>query len=174
MRRTTVLGLRRKGRVVLAGDGQVTLGDVVLKQQTSKIRRLYNDSVLAGFAGGTADALALLDQLESRLEEFNGNLERAAHELARDWRTDRYLRRLEAMIIAMDDRRSLLISGEGDLLAPDDEVLAIGSGAPFALAAARAYLDGSRLGATEIARRALGIAADLCIFTNHEITVLEL
>lgn len=158
----------------MAGDGQVTLGDVVLKQKTSKIRRLYNDSVLAGFAGGTADALALLDQLESRLEEFNGNLERAAHELARDWRTDRYLRRLEAMIIAMDVRRSLLISGEGDLLAPDDEVLAIGSGAPFALAAARAYLDGSRLGAAEIARRALGIAADLCIYTNHEIAVLEL
>jgi len=158
----------------MAGDGQVTLGDVVLKQKTSKVRRLYNDSVLAGFAGGTADALALLDQLESRLEEFNGNLERAAHELARDWRTDRYLRRLEAMIIAMDARRSLLISGEGDLLAPDDEVLAIGSGAPFALAAARAYLDGSRLGAAEIARRTLDIVADLCIYTNHEITVLEL
>jgi ATP-dependent HslUV protease, peptidase subunit HslV len=171
---TTVLGLRRKGRVALGSDGQVTLGDVVLKHKTSKVRRLYHDAVLAGFAGGAADALALLDQLESRLEEFDGNLERAAHELARDWRTDRYLRRLEAMIIAMDAQRSLLISGEGDLLAPDDEVLAIGSGGPFALAAARAYVDASRLGAAEIVRRSLHVAADLCVFTNHEISVLEL
>ncbi|MBT4497578.1 MAG: ATP-dependent protease subunit HslV [Gemmatimonadetes bacterium] len=174
LRSTTVLGLRHKGKVVMGGDGQVTLGDVVLKQKTCKIRKLYSDSVLVGFAGGTSDALALLDQLESRLEEFNGNLERAASELARDWRTDRYLRRLEAMIIAMDARRSLLISGEGDLLAPDDDVLAIGSGAPFALAAARAYVDGSRLGAVEIVERSLEITADLCIFTNREISVLAL
>ena len=125
---TTVLGVRLGDKVVVGSDGQVTLGDVVLKNRTCKVRKLYHDSVLVGFSGGTADAMALLDQLESRLEEFNGHLERAAHELARDWRTDRYLRRLEAMIIAMDKKTSLLISGEGDLLAPDDEVLAVGSG----------------------------------------------
>ena len=174
MRGTTVLGLRHKGKVVMGGDGQVTLGDVVLKHRTSKIRKLYNDSVLVGFAGGAADALALLDQLESRLEEFNGNLERAANEMSKDWRTDRYLRRLESMIVAMDASRSLLISGDGDLLAPDDDMVAIGSGAPFALAAARAYVDGSRLGCTEIVERSLRITAELCIFTNSEITVVEL
>ena len=174
MRGTTVLGLRHKGKVVMGGDGQVTLGDVVLKQRTSKIRKLYNDSVLVGFAGGAADALALLDQLESRLEEFNGNLQRAANEMAKDWRTDRYLRRLESMIVAMDASCSLLISGEGDLLAPDDDMVAIGSGAPFALAAARAYVDGSRLGSAEIVERSLHITAELCIFTNSEITVVEL
>lgn len=172
--RTTVLGVRWRGKVVMGGDGQVTLGDVVLKQKTCKIRKLYHDSVLVGFAGGTSDALALLDQLESRLEEHNGNLERAAHELGRDWRTDRYLRRLEAMLIAMDRERSLLVSGEGDLLAPDDNTVAIGSGAPFALAAARAYMDSSRLSAAEVVRRALHIAADLCIYTNKEISVVEL
>ncbi|MEW6750163.1 MAG: ATP-dependent protease subunit HslV [Candidatus Latescibacterota bacterium] len=169
-----MLGVRWRGKVVMGGDGQVTLGNVVLKQKTSKIRKLYNDSVLVGFAGGTSDALALLDQLESRLEEHNGNLERAAYELGRDWRTDRYLRRMEAMLIAMDKERSLLISGEGDLLAPDDNALAIGSGAAFALAAARAYMDTSRLSAAEVVRRALHIAADLCIYTNTEISVLEL
>jgi ATP-dependent HslUV protease subunit HslV len=171
---TTILGVRHKGKVVIGGDGQVTYGDIVLKQRTTKIRKLFNDSVLVGFAGGTADAMALLDQLETRLEEFDGNLERAAHELARDWRTDRYLRRLEAMIVAMDKKHSLLISGEGDLLAPDDDLISIGSGSPFALAAARAYVDGSKLGAAEIVARALKIAADLCIFTNDEISVIEL
>ena len=171
---TTVLGLRHKGKVVLGGDGQVSYGDIVLKHRTTKIRKLFNDSVLVGFAGGTADALALLDQLEMRLEEFDGNLERAAHELARDWRTDRFLRRLEAMIVALDEKRSLLISGEGDLLAPDDEIIGIGSGSAFAMAAARAYVDGTRLGAAEIARRSLKIAADLCVFTNEEISVIEL
>ncbi len=171
---TTVLGVRLGDKVVVGSDGQVTLGDVVLKHRTCKVRKLYDDSVLVGFSGGTADAMALLDQLESRLEEFNGHLERAAHELARDWRTDRYLRRLEAMIIAMDKKTSLLISGEGDLLAPDDEVLAVGSGAPFAQAAARAYLDGSRLGARQVVQRSLEIAADLCIFTNREISIVEL
>ena len=171
---TTVLGVRLGDKVVLGSDGQVTMGDIVLKHRTCKVRKLYDASVLVGFSGATADAMALLDQLEGRLEEFNGNLERAAHELARDWRTDRYLRRLEAMIIAMDKTRSLLISGEGDLLAPDDDVLAVGSGAPFALAAARAYLDASRLGARQIVQRSLEIAADMCIYTNREISLVEL
>ena len=174
LRGTTVLGIRHKGKVVMGGDGQVTYGDIVLKHRTTKIRRLFNDSVLVGFAGGAADALALLDQLEMRLEEFDGNLERAAHELAKDWRTDRYLRRLEAMIIAMDKERSLLVSGEGDLMVPDDDIVGIGSGAAFAISAARAYVDGSKLGAAEIARRSLKIAADLCIFTNAEIEVFDL
>ncbi|MFT5087801.1 MAG: ATP-dependent HslUV protease subunit HslV [Candidatus Latescibacterota bacterium] len=171
---TTVLGVRIGDKVVLGSDGQVTMGDIVIKHRTCKVRKLYDDSVLVGFSGATADAMALLDQLEGRLEEFNGNLERAAHELARDWRTDRYLRRLEAMIIAMDKTRSLLITGEGDLLAPDDDVLAVGSGAPFALAAARAYLDASRLGARQVVQRSLEIAAELCIYTNGEISLVEL
>ena len=171
---TTVLGVRLGGKVVLGSDGQVTMGDIVLKHRTCKVRKLYDDSVLVGFSGATADALALLEQLEGRLDEFNGILERAAHELSRDWRTARYLRRLEAMIIAMDKTRSLLISGEGDLLAPDDEVLAVGSGAPFALAAARAYIDASRLGARQVVQRSLGIAAEMCIYTNSEISLVEL
>ena len=171
---TTVLGLRLRGKVVMGGDGQVSYGEVVLKHKTSKIRKLFNDSVLTGFAGGTSDALTLLDLLEQRLEEFNGNLERAAHELAREWRTDRYLRRLEAMIVAMDKKRSLLISGEGDLLAPDDDILGIGSGGPYAVAAARAYVDATKLTASEIVRRSLKVAADLCIYTNSQIKILEL
>lgn len=171
---TTVLGLRLRGKVVMGGDGQVSYGEVVLKHKTSKVRKLFNDSVLTGFAGGTSDALTLLDLLEQRLEEFNGNLERAAHELAREWRTDRYLRRLEAMIVAMDKKRSLLISGEGDLLAPDDEVLGIGSGGPYAVAAARAYVDATKLTAAEIVRRSLKVASDLCIYTNGHIKIVEL
>ena len=171
---TTVLGLRLRGKVVMGGDGQVSYGEVVLKHKTSKIRKLFNDSVLTGFAGGTSDALTLLDLLEQRLEEFNGNLERAAHELAREWRTDRYLRRLEAMIVAMDKKRSLLISGEGDLLAPDDDILGIGSGGPYAVAAARAYVDATKLTASDIVRRSLKVAADLCIYTNSQIKILEL
>ncbi len=171
---TTVLGVRLGNKAVMGSDGQVTMGDIALKHRTCKVRKLYGGSVLVGFSGATADALALLDQLEGHLEQFNGNLERAAHELSRDWRTDRYLRRLEAMIIAMDASRSLLISGEGDLLAPDDEVLAVGSGAPFALAAARAYVDGSRLGARQIVQRSLEIAAEICVYTNAEISLVEL
>ena len=171
---TTVLGLRLKGKVVMGGDGQVSYGDVVLKHKPSKIRKLFNDSVLTGFAGGTADALTLLELLEQRLEEFNGNLERAAHELAREWRMDRYLRRLEAMIVAMDNRSSLLISGEGDLLAPDDEILGIGSGGPYAVAAAKAYVDAAKLTPAEITRRSLKIASDLCIYTNSQIKIIEL
>ena len=173
-RGTTILGVRHRGKVVMGGDGQVTFGEMVLKHKTTKIRKLYNDSILVGFAGGTADALALLDHFESRLEEYSGQLERAAHELARDWRTDRMLRRLEAMIVAMDAERSLLISGEGDLLAPDDDIISIGSGASYATAAARAYVDGSKLGAAQIVKRSLGIAADLCIYTNADIQIIEL
>ena len=171
---TTILGVRHRGKVVMGGDGQVTFGEMVLKHKTTKIRKLYNDSILVGFAGGTADALALLDHFESRLEEYSGQLERAAHELARDWRTDRMLRRLEAMIVAMDAERSLLISGEGDLLAPDDDIISIGSGASYATAAARAYVDGSKLGAAQIVKRSLGIAADMCIYTNADIQIIEL
>ncbi len=173
-RATTILGVRHKGKVVMGGDGQITFGEVVLKHKTSKIRKLYNDSILVGFAGGTSDALALLDHFESRLEEHNGQLERAAHELARDWRTDRMLRRLEAMIVAMDAQRSLLISGEGDLLTPDDDVISIGSGSAYATAAARAYVDASKLGAAQIVKRSLLIAADMCIYTNTDIQILEL
>lgn len=173
-RGTTILGVRHKGKVVMGGDGQITFGEMVLKHKTSKIRKLYNDSVLVGFAGGTADALALLDHFESRLEEYNGQLERAAHELARDWRTDRMLRRLEAMIVAMDAERSLLISGEGDLLTPDDDLISIGSGASYATAAARAYVDGSKLGAAQIVKRSLMIAAEMCIYTNADIQIIEL
>jgi ATP-dependent HslUV protease subunit HslV len=173
-RATTILGVRHKGKVVMGGDGQVTFGEMVLKHKTSKIRKLYNDSILVGFAGGTSDALALLDHFESRLEEHNGQLERAAHELARDWRTDRMLRRLEAMIVAMDAQRSLLISGEGDLLTPDDDVISIGSGSAYATAAARAYVDASKLAAAQIVKRSLLIAADMCIYTNTDIQILEL
>ncbi len=173
-RATTILGVRHKGKVVMGGDGQITFGEMVLKHRTSKIRKLYNDSILVGFAGGTSDALALLDHFESRLEEHNGQLERAAHELARDWRTDRMLRRLEAMIVAMDAQRSLLISGEGDLLTPDDDVISIGSGSAYATAAARAYVDASKLGAAQIVKRSLLIAADMCIYTNTDIQILEL
>lgn len=173
-RATTILGVRHKGKVVMGGDGQITFGEMVLKHKTSKIRKLYNDSILVGFAGGTSDALALLDHFESRLEEHNGQLERAAHELARDWRTDRMLRRLEAMIVAMDAQRSLLISGEGDLLTPDDDVISIGSGSAYATAAARAYVDASKLGAAQIVKRSLLIAAEMCIYTNTDIQILEL
>ena len=174
MRGTTILGVRHKGKVVMGGDGQVTFGEMVLKHKTTKVRKLYNGTILAGFAGGTADALALLDHFETRLGEHNGQLERAAHELARDWRTDRMLRRLEAMIVAMDAERSLLISGEGDLLTPDGGVISIGSGASYAMAAARAYIDASKLGAAQIVKRSLLIAADMCIYTNTDIQVLEL
>ena len=174
IRGTTILGVRHKGKVVMGGDGQVTFGEMVLKHKTTKVRKLYNDTILVGFAGGTADALALLDHFETRLGEHNGQLERAAHELARDWRTDRMLRRLEAMIVAMDAERSLLISGEGDLLTPDGGVISIGSGASYATAAARAYIDASKLGAAQIVKRSLLIAADMCIYTNTDIQVLEL
>jgi ATP-dependent HslUV protease subunit HslV len=171
---TTILCVRHKDRVALAGDGQVTLQGTVMKHGARKVRRLHKDTVLVGFAGSAADAFALFTRFEARLEEFRGNLERAAVELVKDWRTDRALRRLEAMLIAADGRRSFLLSGTGDLIEPDDGLLAIGSGGPLALAAARALVAHSGLAAGEIAREALRIAAGIDIYTNEKITLEEL
>jgi ATP-dependent HslUV protease subunit HslV len=159
---------------VLAGDGQVTLGQTVVKEGARKIRRLYNDRVLAGFAGSAADSFALFARFENKLEEFRGNLSRAAVELARDWRTDRYLRRLEAMLLVVDQEHTFLLSGTGDLIEPDDGLAAIGSGGPYALAAARALVRHSSLDARTIAEQAMVIAAGLCIYTNGNITIEEL
>lgn len=171
---TTVLAVRRDGRVVLAGDGQVTLGTTVVKDGARKIRRLYKDRILAGFAGSAADAFTLFSRFEAKLEEFRGNLERSVVELARDWRTDRYLRRLEAMLIVMDEKSTFLVSGTGDLIEPDDGLAAIGSGGPYALAAARALVQHSALDARAIAEQAMRIAAGLCIYTNDRLTIEEL
>ena len=158
----------------MAGDGQVTLGNTVLKQSAKKIRRLYNDSILAGFAGSAADSFALFSRFEAKLEQYRGNLERSAVELARDWRTDRLLRRLEAMLIVADKRSTFLLSGTGDLIEPDDGIVAVGSGGPFAMAAARALIRHSHLDARQIANEAMGIAADICIYTNQNLTIEEL
>ena len=171
---TTVLAVRHHGKVVLASDGQVTLGQTVVKHQARKVRRLYHDRVLAGFAGTAADGFALFSRFESKLEEHRGNLERAAVELARDWRTDRALRRLEAMLLVADTNAMYLLSGTGDLIEPDDAVMGIGSGGAFALAAARALMQHSTLDARAIVERAMAIAADICIYTNARITVEEL
>ena len=158
----------------MAGDGQVTLGNTVLKQSAKKIRRLYNDSILAGFAGSAADSFALFSRFEAKLEQYRGNLERSAVELARDWRSDRLLRRLEAMLIVADKRSTFVLSGTGDLIEPDDGIVAVGSGGPFALAAARALARHSGLDAREIATEAMKIAADICIYTNPNLTIEEL
>jgi len=174
MHATTILGVRRNGKVALGGDGQVTYGDTVVKSSAVKIRRLYNDSILAGFAGATADAFALFEKFEGKLEEFSGNMPKAVVELAKEWRTDKMLRRLEAMLVIMDKKHSFIISGEGDVIEPDDDVVTIGSGSPYALAAARAYIEGTRLSATKIVEKSLSIAADICIYTNNRITVMEL
>jgi ATP-dependent HslUV protease subunit HslV len=171
---TTIICVRHNGKVALAGDGQVTIGDIVVKQGARKIRRLYNDKVLAGFAGSAADGMALFSKFESKLEEFRGNLRRAAVELAKEWRTDRILRRLEALLIVADAENSYLISGSGDLIEPDDGILAIGSGGAYALAAARAMQNYSSLGAKQIAEEAMKIAAAICIYTNATILVEEL
>ena len=171
---TTVLAVRHNGRAVLAGDGQVTLGQTVVKEGARKVRRLYHDKVLAGFAGSAADSFSLFARFEAKLEEFRGNLPRAAVELARDWRTDRYLRRLEAMLLVVDQQNTLLLSGTGDLIEPDDGVAAIGSGGPFALAAARALIRHSTLDARAIAEQAMAIAAGICIYTNGNISIEEL
>ena len=171
---TTVLGLRHQGKVVMASDGQVTLGQTVVKHQARKVRRLYHDRVLAGFAGTAADGFALFSRFESKLEEHRGNLERAAVELARDWRTDRALRRLEAMMLVADARVMYLLSGTGDLIEPDDGVMGIGSGGPFAMAAARALVRHSALDARAIAEQAMAIAADICVYTNSRVTLEEL
>ncbi len=170
-RSTTILSVRKAGQVVVAGDGQVTLGQTVMKANARKVRRLGKGDVLTGFAGATADAFALFERLESKLEQHPGNLARACVELAKDWRTDRYLRRLEAMLAVADARTSLILSGTGDVVEPEDGIIGIGSGGPFALAAARALID-TELSAEAIVRRAMTIAADICIYTNANI-VLE-
>ena len=171
---TTVLGVRHKNKVVFASDGQVTLGQTVVKHQARKVRRLYHDRVLAGFAGTAADGFALFSRFESKLEEHRGNLERAAVELARDWRTDRALRRLEAMMLVADTRVMYLLSGTGDLIEPDDGVMGIGSGGPYALAAARALVKHSALETRAIVEQAMAIAGDICIYTNRHLVIEEL
>ncbi len=173
-RATTVLSVRQGGRTVMAGDGQVTLGATVVKEQARKIRRLYHGKILAGFAGSAADSFALFARVEAKLEEYRGNLERAVVELARDWRTDRVLRRLEALLLVVDSQRTFLVSGTGDLIEPDDGIVAIGSGGPYALAAARALARHAQLDARGIAEHAMAIAAEICIYTNTNITVEEL
>lgn len=171
---TTILAVRHNDRAVLAGDGQVTLGDTVVKQSARKIRRLYNDKVLAGFAGSAADSFALFARFEAKLEQYRGNIERSAVELAKDWRTDRVLRRLEAMLIVLDTRSTFLLSGNGDLIEPDDGIVGIGSGGGYALAAARALAQNTTLDARAIASAAMTIAAGICIYTNNQITIEEL
>jgi ATP-dependent HslUV protease subunit HslV len=168
---TTILAVRHKGEVVVAGDGQVTLGNTVVKHKAAKVRRLYHNKVITGFAGSTADAFTLFDKLEQKLEQYNGNLMRSAVELAKDWRTDRILRRLEAFLVAVDDKYSLLLSGAGDVIEPDDGILAIGSGGPYAQAAASALVKHSDLDAESIAHAALEIAGSICIYTNQNIIV---
>lgn len=174
MHSTTILAVRHREHAVLAGDGQVTLGQTVVKQSARKIRRLYNDQVLAGFAGSAADSFALFARFEAKLEQHRGNLERSAVELAKDWRSDRILRRLEAMLIVLDRGRTFLLSGTGDLIEPDDGLVAIGSGGGFALAAARALAANTDLDARTIATKAMAIAGDLCIYTNANVVVEEL
>ena len=171
IRSTTILSVRHQGRVVVAGDGQVSLGNTVIKHNARKVRRLYHDQVICGFAGATADAFTLFDKFEAKLEQYNGNLMRSAVELTKEWRTDRMLRRLEAMLIAVDKEHSLLISGTGDVIEPDTGVLAIGSGGPYAQAAALALVQKSQLDADEICRTAMEIAGSICIYTNQEIIV---
>lgn len=171
---TTILAVRQGKRTVLAGDGQVTFGATVLKHGARKIRRLHNDTILAGFAGSAADSFALFSRFDAKLEQYRGNLERSAVELAKDWRTDRALRRLEAMLIVADRTSTFLLSGTGDLIQPDDGVVAVGSGGPFAMAAARALLRHSTLDARQIAEAAMGVAADICIYTNNHLTIEEL
>jgi len=171
---TTVLGLQHRNQAVLAGDGQVTYGDSILKAGARKVRKIYHDRVLAGFAGAAADAFTLFERFEGKLDESKGNLGRAAVELAKEWRTDRYLRRLDAQLLVLDRDDLFLISGTGDVIEPDEPVLAIGSGGPFALAAARALIKHSRLDAVKIAREAMQITASICIFTNDQLTIESL
>jgi ATP-dependent HslUV protease subunit HslV len=171
---TTVLCVRRDGAVAMAGDGQVTVGNTVMKHGAAKVRRLYHDKILAGFAGGAADAFALFARFEAKLEEYRGNMERAVVELAKDWRMDKYLRQLQAMLVVANTERAYLVSGTGDLIQPDDGILAIGSGGPYALAAARALVKYTDLTAAQIAEEALRIASTICIYTNDHITVESL
>ncbi len=171
---TTILSVRREGLVVLGGDGQVSLGTTIMKGNARKVRRLYKDQVLAGFAGATADAFTLFERFEGKLEKHQGNLTRAAVELAKDWRTDRMLRRLEALLAVADRNSSLLITGNGDVIEPEGGLIAIGSGGPYAQAAARALLENTTLDARSLVERALHIAADICIYTNHQLSIEEL
>jgi ATP-dependent HslUV protease subunit HslV len=172
-RSTTIIAVRRDGKAAMAGDGQVSLGQTILKDKAKKVRRLSEGNVVVGFAGATADAFALLERLEAKVKEHRGSLSRAAVELAKDWRTDRYLRRLEAMILAMNAQHTFLISGTGDVIEPDDGVIAIGSGGMYALSAGRALLRHTELSAAEIARRALEIAGEICVYTNAQIVLEE-
>jgi ATP-dependent HslUV protease, peptidase subunit HslV len=174
IRSTTILCVRRNGKVIMAGDGQVTLGQEVLKSSARKLRRLYSDRIVAGFAGSTADAFALFARFESKLEQHNGNLARAVVELAKEWRTDRVLRHLEALLLVADLTNTYIVSGNGDVIEPDSEVAAIGSGGPFAKAAATALIENTKLGAKEIAERAMQIAGQICIYTNETISYEEL
>ena len=173
-RGTTVLSVRRGNKVVLGADGQVTMGNTVMKGNARKVRRLYQDKVIAGFAGGTADAFTLFEYFEGKLEKHSGQLVRAAVEMAKDWRTDRTLRRLEALLAVADSQSSLIISGNGDVIEPEQDIIAIGSGGPFALSAARALLENSELDARAITEKALNIAADICIYTNRNLVIEEL
>lgn len=173
-RGTTILSVRRNGKVVIGGDGQVTLGNTVMKGNARKVRRLHEGKVLAGFAGGTADAFTLFERFEAKLDMYQGQLTRAAVEMAKDWRTDRMLRRLEALLAVADESASLIITGNGDVIEPEEGIMAIGSGGPFAQSAARALLENTELEAREIVERALGIAGDICIYTNHNLTIEEL
>ena len=173
-RGTTILSVRRDEHVVIGGDGQVSLGDTVMKGNARKVRRLYNEKILAGFAGGTADAFTLFERFEAKLQKHQGNLMRSAVELAKDWRTDRMLRRLEAMLCVADKTTSLIISGNGDVIEPENNIMAIGSGGQYAKSAALALLENTDMGAREIVEKALGIAADICIYTNKNLTLEEL
>jgi ATP-dependent HslUV protease subunit HslV len=171
---TTILSVRRHGKVVIGGDGQVTLGNTIMKSNARKVRRLYQDKVIAGFAGGTADAFTLFERFEAKLEKHQGQLVRAAVELAKDWRTDRALRRLEALLAVADASNSLIITGNGDVIEPEDNLIAIGSGGSFAQAAAKSLLQNTDLSARDIVEKSLSIAADICIYTNHQQTIEEL
>jgi ATP-dependent HslUV protease, peptidase subunit HslV len=174
IRSTTILCVRRNAKVVMAGDGQVTLGQEVLKASAKKLRRLYNEKILAGFAGSTADAFALFARFEAKLEQYNGNLPRSVVELAKEWRTDRVLRHLEALLLVADLQNTFIVSGNGDVIEPDHDIASIGSGGPFAKAAATALIENTKLGAKEIAEKAMHIAGEICIYTNETISYEEL
>jgi len=171
IRATTILGLTTRGQTAMGGDGQVTFDDTIMKHTAQKVRRLSDGHILAGFAGASADAFTLFERFEMKLEEFNGNLSRASVELAKDWRLDKYLRRLEALLAVVDEHNALIISGNGDVIEPDDGIVAIGSGAPYALAAARALIMHTKLSAEKVVRTALEITADICVYTNKDITI---
>jgi ATP-dependent HslUV protease subunit HslV len=174
IRSTTILSVRRDGKLAMGGDGQVTMGESVMKSKARKIRRLFNEKIIAGFAGSTADALSLFSRFEQKLEEYHGNLSRSVVELAKDWRTDRALRHLEALLLVADEKNTYLLSGNGDVIEPDDGIVAIGSGGPFALAAARALVKHTAMPAREIVQEAMLIAGQICIFTNDQIVIEEI